>query len=842
MALKGNNKYHNNENRTSLKICLTFSFMFLVIMLIFIVMYSSMAPEEVECPTTNHKKGFPLADGTIELIEGKGSKKDNKLLSSLNVDLSWKQLNEFLRPRSPFPSYFHRCNTKTSDLVGIPVEALYSLSSNRNNHRQRNNNNNNKGESAGDSIIKMIKNYDKNIRREDDDVDDDDFALCKSIKINVRNISNIAHSHPGDPIFSDEDINNNHHRRRNNNTHLSTTPLPSTATTKAEVADYYEYRVNQLFVHFGSLIKFDISRTIQSNRKEDRVFVDSSFSSGSGDDGVDNDDNNNHNHNRKESYEFYRDKTLKNKIPGQVINFATPLVDASFLYGSTEEEQSRLRSFTDGFLRVSYGNSEQCAEIFEQFEVTTAMETTAVEIETTTTTTTKNDTNPGQQQQQVTDYKIFRRDVYDDDDDNHDGRFRFEAHRLCSFPPRNETDGTFICGDPRCNDNLMVLSIYTILMREHNFWARVEKLSHSEILSDEELFQRARRRVRAEFNHIVYHSWLPILLGDDYFARSDSGKTKCFATNPKKDPRTYIETPVALNLDTMVSDSVYLRHWEYPYNIIDSKSAKWMYSIHHPHHDQQQQPQPQPQQEQQQQQQQQRPSDFLTNEHHALESILSGLVRQRSENYDLFVVDSLRDPSGTGVDRVSRELIRSRDHAVPPYAEVYWQLHKNILTQWEQISKSPQVIERLKRAYGSRGLNRIDLWTGLVAEDHPPGSMVGETTKKLLINQFSDLRDSDWFFYLWDSSVQPWLSSVFATGFSQIIERNTRNFQVRSSEDHQCDCASISHRLVKKTHLRDIFHSSKNVQRTPIILGSDCHASVFYESCQIKDNRLHKMN
>jgi len=70
----------------------------------------------------------------------------------------------------------------------------------------------------------------------------------------------------------------------------------------------------------------------------------------------------------------------------------------------------------------------------------------------------------------------------------------------------------FQTGDIRTNQNLILTSIHTIFMREHNrIAAKLAELNPS--WTDEKLYQEARKICIAQYQHILYNEWLPVLIG-----------------------------------------------------------------------------------------------------------------------------------------------------------------------------------------------------------------------------------------------------------------------------------------------------------------------------------------
>jgi hypothetical protein len=99
------------------------------------------------------------------------------------------------------------------------------------------------------------------------------------------------------------------------------------------------------------------------------------------------------------------------------------------------------------------------------------------------------------------------------------------------------------------------------------------------------------------------------------------------------------------------------------------------------------------------------------------------------------------------------------------------------VTSYAQITRNATVQSELIATYGtvaSGGLNRIDPFEGMLAEDHVNGGNAGATMKAIVTNQFARLRDGDRFFYL-NENFTPEEANIIAQGntLGKIITNNT---------------------------------------------------------------------
>ena len=97
-------------------------------------------------------------------------------------------------------------------------------------------------------------------------------------------------------------------------------------------------------------------------------------------------------------------------------------------------------------------------------------------------------------------------------------------------------DGFFLAGDIRANEQLGLICMHTLFVREHNRIAR-RFAARNPRLSDEQVYLRARQRVIGIIQSITYNEFLPLLLGENsipqyrgYNSRVNPNITNVFST------------------------------------------------------------------------------------------------------------------------------------------------------------------------------------------------------------------------------------------------------------------------------------------------------------------------
>lgn len=314
-----------------------------------------------------------------------------------------------------------------------------------------------------------------------------------------------------------------------------------------------------------------------------------------------------------------------------------------------------------------------------------------------------------------------------------------------------DSDGFFVAGDVRVNEQLGLTSMHTLFMREHN---RLVDVIHREQpdLSHDDVYQIARKTVGAEIQKITYEEFLPALLGDmapraadfEYDATINPTIANEFSTALYRFGHSMLPANL-LVIDDMGDSYVALRD-----------------AFFNP--------------------------DLLKNQPTLVAGVLNGLSVQNTEVVDTRLVDDVRSflfgpPGAGGLDLASLNIQRGRDHGLPGYNAVRLAYGLLPADSWAGVTSDPELQAALEAIYGS--VDAMDVWVGGLAEDHMPGASVGELVATAIIEQFTRLRDGDRFFYFYD---EDWWSPDIAAAvdihsmrLSDIIVANTQMTTMRSN-------------------------------------------------------------
>jgi hypothetical protein len=283
-------------------------------------------------------------------------------------------------------------------------------------------------------------------------------------------------------------------------------------------------------------------------------------------------------------------------------------------------------------------------------------------------------------------------------------------------------------------------------MREHNRLAD-QIAQNNPGLNDEQIYQRARALVGAEIQSITYKQWLPALIGanvlpsyNGYRSGVNPGITNEFSTAGFRLGHSLINDDVEFfgNDGRPVAPGVELK-------------------------------------------------DAFNNpglvEQAEIDGILKYGASTQSEELDNQIVDSLRNflfgqPGQGGFDLASLNIQRGRDHGLADYNTTRAAYGLPRVTSFSQISSDPAVQANLQSLYGK--VDNIDLWVGALAETHVAGGSVGPLIRRIVVDQFTRVRDGDrfWFERTFSAGV---LSNLENVTLADVIRRNTTITNVQNN-------------------------------------------------------------
>jgi peroxidase len=304
-------------------------------------------------------------------------------------------------------------------------------------------------------------------------------------------------------------------------------------------------------------------------------------------------------------------------------------------------------------------------------------------------------------------------------------------------------NGRFRAGDVRVNENDYLTSLQTVWMREHNW--QVDRLAAANpTLTGDSLYQEARAIVIGELQDVVYHEWLPKLLGN--------GAIKRYAGyNPAVDAGVSAEFAGAAFRfgHSMVGDDI--RHVGANGELLDTRTLAQDFTDDS--------------------------AAFLING--GADTLLRSQVTETGNVLDARIVNSLRNflvDGGPVSDLAATNIRRGEDFGIGTLNQVRRDLGLHEYKSFDQITNDKATSKALQATYGT--VDAVDLWVGGLAEAHVKGGQVGQTFSAIISDQFARLRDGDRLWYQNTGADGPGFTraeihAITDTNFADIVARNT---------------------------------------------------------------------
>ncbi|XP_076650032.1 peroxidasin [Halictus rubicundus] len=322
----------------------------------------------------------------------------------------------------------------------------------------------------------------------------------------------------------------------------------------------------------------------------------------------------------------------------------------------------------------------------------------------------------------------------------------------CRRNPLESSINCFVAGDIRANEQVGLLAMHTIWLREHNRIARNLREMNPH-WNGEKLYQEARKIVGAEMQHITYQQWMPHVFGGTadeligsyrgYDPNLDASISNVFATAALRFGHTLIQP----RLERLDEDFKSIPQG--PLLLRDAFFAPWR----------------------------------LVDEG-GVDPLMRGMFATASklklpeENLNSELTEQLfRTAHAVALDLAAMNIQRGRDHALPGYLE--WRRFCNLsyVETFEDLAgeiRSGKVRQKLRELYGHPG--NIDVWVGGVLEDQLPNAKVGPLFQCLLLEQFKRTRNGDRFWYESPTIFKPeQLAQIKQTSLARILCDNGDN-------------------------------------------------------------------
>ncbi|CAI2355253.1 unnamed protein product [Caenorhabditis sp. 36 PRJEB53466] len=307
------------------------------------------------------------------------------------------------------------------------------------------------------------------------------------------------------------------------------------------------------------------------------------------------------------------------------------------------------------------------------------------------------------------------------------------------LPPQNLNDSNcqssapfhcFTCGDFRNSLHPALIPVHTIFLKEHNRLAdRVMRVARRQ-MTDEQIYQLVRKIMIGMWQHVVYNEYIAKYLPQRTIRNFGlrplrSGVHRGY--NPSQDASISAEfAGAAFRFGHSQS------RFDFP-RLDEAGRPAGNYDLGH--------------------------DIFYADQNYLAqvggwEPIMNGMVRSPGMTPDRYFSFGIRNQlfeirgrNGSGVDLVAVNIMRGRDLGLFPYVQYRQLVGLAPVSTFSDLNTtfSQPNIDALRSVYSDPA--DIDLYTGLMLEDHLAGGQLGPTAAFMIGEQFSALKTGDRFFY-----------------------------------------------------------------------------------------------
>ncbi|XP_053658081.1 chorion peroxidase [Anopheles marshallii] len=324
----------------------------------------------------------------------------------------------------------------------------------------------------------------------------------------------------------------------------------------------------------------------------------------------------------------------------------------------------------------------------------------------------------------------------------------------------------FESGDARANENLHLTSMHLIWARHHNNLA--DGLARvNPHWDDERVFQEARRILAAQMQHITYAEFVPVIVGNETASR--------MGLLPESDGR---DDTYNVSVDASIANVFAGAAFRFAHTLLPGLMKKTRnptatsagIELHRMLFN---------------------PYSLYAQD--GLDNALGGAISTALAKYDQYFSTELTEKlfekadehllhnQPCGLDLVSLNIQRGRDHGLPAYP--HWRKHCHLTSadSWSELEQiiDPQSFKQMKMIFQEPG--NIDVYSGALGEPPVKGGIVGPLLTCLIADQFLRLKQGDSFWYERRRGPQRFtegqLQEIYNTKLSSIICRNSDNIE-----------------------------------------------------------------